>query len=61
MSVLWNYTISKYFADIDECLQRVDGCDYFSTNCSNFYGSFDCVCLAGFEKDNKTHCKGSVL
>ncbi len=43
--------------DIDECLEDI--CS-LNSNCSNFNGTFLCVCHPGYEPYNETYCAGEV-
>ena len=50
--------------DIDECLEAalnaVDLCvDDQNTQCSNREGSFECICVPGFARENGT-CHGKI-
>ena len=52
------------FTDIDECLEAalnaVDLCvDDQNTQCSNTEGSFECICVPGFARENGT-CHGKI-
>ena len=44
----------KCFADIDECVLKLDDC-HDNATCMNSIGSFTCMCNDGFE-GNGTHC-----
>ena len=44
------------FVDIDECTDNSDKCDQL---CSNTIGSYECLCLSGYElNDNSYSCDG---
>ena len=45
-----------FHSDIDECVERLDGCDH---NCTNTNGNYYCTCMDGYvlEADNHT-CTG---
>ncbi|ESN96422.1 hypothetical protein HELRODRAFT_68528, partial [Helobdella robusta] len=41
--------------DIDECL--TSPCESNFTSCSNTFGSYECVCEDGFEKNSNDLCQ----
>ena len=50
--MLTNYSIIFGFTDIDECLQATYESKQLCSNntyCVNIPGSFDCVCIPGYE------------
>ena len=54
-----DYALLVYLIDIDECEERIAGCNQL---CVNANGSFECLCQNGYEllDDNRT-CVGKCL
>ena len=47
-----------FFSDIDECVVNNGNCSEFA-NCTNFPGSYNCTCMAGFTGDG-FNCTGNI-
>ena len=53
------YNLHLHLLDINECL---DWCRGANAHCKNTVGSYDCICMAGFEFNKSTHnCEGQFL
>ena len=49
-------------ADIDECKDNQNTCDLDNSICVNTYGSYECVCKAGYIfHEEKEGCRGKCL
>ena len=47
-------------ADIDECGLGTDNCSKQTETCLNTVGSYLCLCLEGYSRQNGV-CKGTVI
>ena len=56
----YNYYITFYLPDIDECAAQNDPCAAVAdSTCSNTHGSYNCQCKDGFVK-NGAICEGAM-
>ena len=54
------YVIICVFIDVDECKSEDLNECHEKANCSNTFGSYDCVCLPGYTGDGRT-CTGILV
>ena len=53
--------MTLFLADIDECDRDLDNCDVLAT-CMNTVGSYDCMCIAGYEGSGSNQdCRSELL
>ena len=45
------YLYDQFNTDVDECALDIHSCNLMSENCTNMVGSFACICMSGFRKD----------
>ena len=58
---LATWTGTRCETDVDECIMGTDDCNTKPhTNCSNFDGGFECLCIRGYKKNAQGNCEGEL-